>query len=374
MKSIKRSEIKTDLARHASEGIPLTNDATAQIRYVPAKMDDGFLHRALEYLDRSQQENRFANHGPCVRLLEGRLHELLDLPDTHTVVATCSGTSALHALAGSLRQTGRVIRFAVAAFTFPCNRQQILSDSVIVDIGSDGLPDLTALPAEVDGVIATNCFGHLMPVDRIQQICEERHLTLLFDNAACPYSFIEGVNACAIGDGTIFSLHHTKPIGFGEGGAIVVDKKHADMMRRCAGYMDDNELAHALPYGSNFKLSESSAAFLLAHLDRFLSIAEHHIYIHRRFIDLIKDVRGVQMFPHTGPTPLASCLPVLFDRPTHIEPFHQAGIQAQKYYRPLKPLPIAQSVYERIICLPLTIETTERELNRFLGVIIDACR
>ena len=49
---------------------------------------------------------------------------------------------------------------------------------------------------------------------------------LIFDNAATPFTYYKGKSCCNYGHGSTISFHHTKPLGFGEGGAIIVDKKY----------------------------------------------------------------------------------------------------------------------------------------------------
>ena len=74
-------------------------------------------------------------------------------------------------------------------------------------------------------VIATNCFGHLQDLNYITTQALNHDKILIFDNAATPYSFYKGTNSCNLGVGSFVSFHHTKPIGFGEGGIAIIDKK-----------------------------------------------------------------------------------------------------------------------------------------------------
>ena len=59
------------------------------------------------------------------------------------------------------------------------------------------------------------------------------------------------------------SLHHTKPIGFGEGGFIVFDNKYLDAMEKsiCFGYSSSDRLCFN-KNASNYKMSEISAIYI----------------------------------------------------------------------------------------------------------------
>ena len=55
---------------------------------------------------------------------------------------------------------------------------------------------------------------------------------IIFDNAATPYTFWEGTNSCNYRERDLmYLLHHTKPIGFGEGGLAIIDKKYEESVR-----------------------------------------------------------------------------------------------------------------------------------------------
>jgi len=122
-------------------------------------------------------------------------------------------------------------------------------------------------------------------------------------------------------------------------------------------------------YGSNFKMSDISAAFILAFLENFISIKAKHEELYLKFSKEIQLVRSVKMFPSYIKPPFSNCLPLLFDKPVQLEQFIEHGICAGKYYKPLTKTPIAMYFYERIICLPLNIDITDADFDHYLSVI-----
>ena len=57
-------------------------------------------------------------------------------------------------------------------------------------------------------------------------IGEKNDKILILDNASSPLSLLRGKNISTLGDATFGSLHHTKYLGFGEGGFAVIDSKN----------------------------------------------------------------------------------------------------------------------------------------------------
>src|SRR5207248_6172619 len=138
---------------------------------------------------------------------------------------------------------------------FPSSRQGPLKNSLIVDIDArTGAPDLTAIAAltqPYDGIIVTNVLGNLVPIDDYQDFCQQHKKILIFDNAATPFTFYQGRNSCHAGLAAIVSFHHTKPLGFAEGGCIIVDRQYENVIRHTLNFGIDNELGEAAKYSTH---------------------------------------------------------------------------------------------------------------------------
>lgn len=343
------------------------------IRYVAAKGALATADDVASYLERSESANQYTNGGPCVSLLERKLRGLLDVHDDKAVVVTCSGTAALHAAVGAFWLVRGNFPFAVQAFTFPCAVQQILSDSCVIDVDDDGGLDLRQVPKHVDGIIVTNSFGHLPDLDRYDAWRRETGKVLILDNASTPFTYWRGQNSVNMGDAAVVSLHHTKPLGFGEGGIVVIDRRYEQALRSCINFGFEPGAGGYPPasLASNFKMSEVAAAYHLAHLDHFDDIYSHQRRLHTAFSRSIRAVPRLSLFPDHGDHTFPSCLPVLFEHPVETQWFKDRGIQAQKYYRPLRHVPTAQRLYERTVCLPLHIDVTDSDLSHYIATCQD---
>jgi len=305
------------------------------------------------YLLHAHKHNKFANGGHATRLLEERAREMLKIDDSKAVVAACSGTAALHSIIFALqRTTEKNLRIVTQDFNFPSASQGPATGPIIVDFDENLNFALTDDLANEYGklLIVTNCFGHLQDLDRILHFAQKYDKLVVFDNAATPYSFYKGVNSCNLGTASFISLHHTKPIGFGEGGLAIVDKHLEEQVRIACnfGFVDRkfNER------GSNFKISEISAASILQYWDTFNIDSLKDKILDSYFDELFKlnSLEAGDTLPNHADNNsfLPMCLPYL-----HLENKLPENDEQKKYYTPLRGLPISKQVYDRIICYPL---------------------
>lgn len=323
------------------------------------------------HLADSLRGNHLANGGPCAKKLEHVLRDLLEIGSDKALFVASSGTAALHALTGALCMEHGELRFATQSYTFPSTVVQLLRSSLVVDIDEGGGPDLALVPDDIDVLIVTNSFGHVVEYQRYLDWAEAKRKLLLFDNASTPATYYNGVNSLNLGTGSAISLHHTKPIGFGEGGAVIVDRKYENAVKRCMNYGYDvqkGDLVYSA-YGSNYKLPDTSAAFILAYLERYSWIREKHETLYASFARKLRDLSGVRLFPSAVEAHFTSCLPVVFDKPVNTRAFVEKGIHAHKYYKPLRPTPVASAFYERVICLPLHVDLTEKDLDAYITAV-----
>jgi dTDP-4-amino-4,6-dideoxygalactose transaminase len=334
-------------------------------------------------LERSQTQRRVANWGPCVRELENRLTQILELGSNYCVIVCANATIGLHVLASAL-DIGRVckLKWATQAFTFPSSAQGPLRKCAIVDIDTHGGLDLAHLGSDINAIIVTNVFGNVVEIDKYVawERAGEGKRVLVFDNAATPMTHYKGRNCCGYGTASIISLHHTKPIGFGEGGAIVIDKCHEQTVRSLINFGFTSTPSEWSLWGTNGKMSDVSAAYVLQHLNSVCSLTtEHHTMLYNKFC---KHTQGLplKMFPshHTANDQFVpACLCMLFDLPS-TQPIEtalrEAGVCNRKYYFPLRSAPVANALYASVLCVPCNLDMTATDVETIAHIIARACR
>lgn len=343
--------------------------------WVPRKQVDMQVVQDLLY--NSFARNHFANNGPAVQALEAYVRKLLRIHDSKALIAVSNATAGIHAVVDAW---GGGNNFVTQAFTFPASAQGPLQHVQIVDmdVAANG-PNLNQIEGRPAGLIVTNVFGHVCNIDLYTKYAQETGCKLLFDNAATPWSFWNGENACNFGNASVISFHHTKPLGFGEGGMIIIDRADEAMVRRIInfGYDVPKGDEQYMPTGNNYKMSDVSAAFIMAHL-KANAIRSRKLH-QDRFQDLQNSfairpsTRGRLRFFTDSLDEFLSCFAVLFPKPVPLQFFQQFQLYVRKYYKPLsldrQKYPVAWDLYDRIICFPCHAELTAKDLERY----VEAC-
>ena len=304
------------------------------------------------YLQEANKTNQFSNGGWAVQELERRARDMLKIDDDKAVIATSSGTTALHAMLWAIQRQDGSQRIGTQDFTFASNSLGPAQGPIVTDMRTDfnlNLDDEFIQVAKL--LIVTNIFGH---VQDFNYISKYNFPYIIFDNAATPYSFWEGTNSCNLGTGSYVSLHHTKPLGFGEGGLAIIDKKYEEQTRIACNFGivggKFNERS------GNYKMSDISAAAILQWWDQFDidDLKEKYLDNYYKILYELREEEGTawqnygdeeNFFP--------SCLPYVHQTTIRIED-NTTNYEARKYYNPLREFTVSSQLYNRILCYALT--------------------
>lgn len=344
-----------------------------RINWVPQKNIDE--SRVQELLHDTTATNAFTNYGPNVRKLEQVIREKFVIEPHKAVICVNNGSTAIHAAVSAMDLFyDRKLKWVTQSFTFPASAQGPLSGVKIVDIDREGGLDLDQVSNDIDGIIVTNIFGNLVDIQKYTDWADQNGRLLLFDNAATSFSIYKGKNAVNYGNVSTISFHHTKPIGFGEGGAIIIDKCYEDSVRRIINFGIDNE--RNLPWnrlGSNYKMSDIAAVYILQFLDNLEHIIQHHKMLYNHLLERLDELdTDITVYPNFSDTvPFVSCICLFSDRFDNrvLDSVMKAGIYCRKYYHPLEDTPVASKFIERIICLPCTTEMTIGDIDNILNIL-----
>jgi len=328
-----------------------------------------------ELFRKSIETGQFTNNGPNVQLLEKVIREKLQIDESKAIIAVTNGSVALHALASSIEYyENKKIQWATQSFTFPPSAQGTLSNVKIVDIDNEGGLDLNELNESIGGIIVTNIFGNIVDIGKYEKWAKENDKFLIFDNAATPFTFYKGKSCCNYGHGSTISFHHTKPFGFGEGGAIIVDKKYEKNIRCLNNFGIDLTNNYWVREGNNNKMSDISAIYIIQYLDNFDKIIKKHKMLYKYFKEQIeKHKLKIKLFPsfHDDDNIMASCFCLLFgeyDDKIRLKILDN-DIFCRKYYHPLKETKNTVEIYNKILCLPCNIDMTKKDINSIISLI-----
>ena len=314
--------------------------------------------RFNDYLYTANTTNQFTNYGYAVQLLEQRARTMLKIDDSKAVIATSSGTSALSAIIyGMIRKDKHKYRVGTQGFTFPSNATGAAEGAIIADMDArcNMYLDDKYIIENSDLIIVTNIFGHLQDITEVSSKTEHRNKKLIIDNAATPYSFWKGTNSCNLGTASYISLHHTKPIGFGEGGLVIIDKKYEESVRIACNFGKHDTICNE--QGGNFKMSELSAAGILQWWDQFNIDDMQEIFMtnYNTLRYEMREENGDFWFNHTSDTWFPTCLPFIHNSPVEEVSGEFKSREFKKYYKPLNNShAISNLVYNNIMCIALT--------------------
>lgn len=370
------------------------------IRWVPRKdIDKNCVNQLFK---KSIETGQFTNYGPNVKKLENIIREKIEVKSNKAVIVVTNGSVGLQVLAKGIEyQVEKEIKWATQSFTFPPSAQGTLKETIIVDIDNDGglsLEEVEKNETRINGIIVTNVFGNLVDIDKYvkwqnknnennnkddENDDDNSERFLIFDNAATPLSYYNGINSINYGNGSVISFHHTKPLGFGEGGAIIVDKRFEESIRLLINFGIRRDDIYWLPDGNNYKMSDISAVYIIQYINGLERIREHHNYLYSYFKNrysqikkkLIENHTDFDFYPsfHDENAIVASCFCLLFNayNPNMEKHIMKNGVYCRKYYEPLKKMPNSSFIHARILCLPCTIDMTTDDIDYILDLILN---
>jgi dTDP-4-amino-4,6-dideoxygalactose transaminase len=209
-----------------------------------------------------------------------------------------------------------------------------------------------------DGIIITNLFGSYVDIPQWEEFCKKYRKILIFDNAASFMSTYNGMNICNFGDYAFSSFHHTKFLGFGEGGFVVVPKEQYDALNSIINFGFYGAREHKQD-SSNFKMSDVAAAFILSHLKNY--DINNYTNVQNKILELCFNL-NFKPFNYKNGT-LYNGFPILHHSVVDEKKFLLYNIVAHKYYKPIKILPNSMYVYNRMCNLPMHSNFTDEQIE-----------
>ena len=346
-----------------------------KINWLPQKKID--TERVNNLLKTSINSGQFTNYGPNVQLLEKTIREKLEIDENKAVIAIANGSVALQSLASSIEyyhHQQHKINWATQSFTFPPSAQGTLSNAKIIDIDKDGGLNLDELDETINGIIVTNIFGNIVDIDKYENWAKKNDKFLIFDNAATPFTFYKGKSCCNYGHGCTISFHHTKPLGFGEGGAIIADKKYENNLRCLNNFGINLTEKYWVREGNNHKMSDIAAVYIIQYLDNFKTIVEKHKELYKYFkAQILHEELPLKLFPsfHDNDNIMPSCFCLLFDNyDDNIRlKLLENDTFCRKYYQPLLETKNTVEIFNKILCLPCTVDMTKQNIDFIINII-----
>lgn len=345
------------------------------INWVPEKTINYSIIKEL--LCSSIKSKQFTNYGPNVQLLEKYTKDKFEIDDNKAVIIVANASLGIQILAQGINfYEEKNLQWCTQSFTFPPSNQGTLKNSIIFDIDYEGGLNLNEVRENIDGLIVTNIFGNIVDIDKYVNYCDSNNKFLIFDNAATHYTFYKGKNCLNYGNGCIISYHHTKPFGFGEGGAIIVDKKYENIIRKLINFgIGYDEKLYYLQEANNCKMSDIQAVYILQYLmDNFDTIINKHQELYNHLLNKIEN-SNIKLYPsfHDKNKNIVSCFSFLFETEEISKNTEKSllenNIFCRKYYHPLKNTIVTDEIYSRILCVPCHKDMTFKDIENIINIV-----
>jgi len=338
-----------------------------------------------KYISGIWQRQWITNNGPLVNELELKLKDYLGV---NHLLYLSNGTIALQIAIKALELKGDII---TTPFSYVATTSSIVwegCEPVFVDIDVNSLNiDVNLIEAAITpqttAILATHVYGNPCDVEKIDQIAKKHHLKVIYDAAHCFGTTYKGKSIFEYGDISTTSFHATKIFHTIEGGAVFT--KDANLLKKMSylrnfGHEGTEKF---MDIGINGKNSEFHAAMGLVNLnyidDILLKRKEISLHYDQKLaglkckkIELLADSAfNYSYYPIVLPN-LEIALKV-------IEMLNTNWVYPRRYFFPsldtlpyvkTANVPIAKSIAERILCLPLFYTITKEEVDLIARLIL----
>ncbi len=289
-------------------------------------------------------------------------------------VATSNGTTALIA-ALLAHEIGPGDEVVLPAFTFFATASAVVSVGARVAFADIDPQTYTLCPDSVEraispktrAVIAVHLYGQLAAMPRITELCAQRGLALIEDAAqAQGASLVDTAQPSKAGSwgSACLSFHPSKNMTTMEGGAVLTnDASIAERLRRIRNQGRD-ELGQHLMLGSNYRMTELSAAIGLEQLKRLPEFEQRRI---RNAQYLNEHLVGVETpFVRSGYHHVYQQYTIRCTARDRLQQaLREAGVDARVYYaQPLHRQPALSAHCHT----PFTLTETDRACQELLSL------
>lgn len=319
--------------------------------------------------------------------------------------ALASGTAALH-LALRLAGVRAGDEVACSTLTFAASANPILYEQarpVFIDseaaswnldpeLLESWLADRARSGRLPRAVVAVDLYGQCADYTRIAASCARYGVSLIEDAAEALGATCAGRPAGAFGKAAIFSFNGNKIITTSGGGMLVSDDGElverarflATQARDAAPHYQHSQL------GFNYRLSNVLAGIGRGQLQLLDQKIEARRRIFARYVDALKDLRGVTFMPEAVFGRSNRWLTVLTIDPAEAGvnreqvrlTLEAENIEARPVWKPLHLQPlfagcehvggaVAERLFERGLCLPSGSAMTDDDLQRVVAVVRD---
>ena len=317
-------------------------------------------------------------------------------------VAVSSGTAALEIILRGIGVTGRDVVvpantfFATAEAALRAGGRPVFADIDPLTFALSPQTLAAALTPQTAAVMLVHIGGLITPhAEEIRRMCADRGAALVEDAAHAHGASYDGRPAGSFGVAAGFSFFPTKVVTCGEGGMVVTPSDRLEQHARI--YRDQGKGSasanHHVLHGYAWRMSEQAAVTGLVHLRRLAEFVAHRRDVAERYDEALAGLDGldalgesagcrsnyykyIALLPHGTDRAgfrriLADDYQVRLAGEVYDVPLHQQPVFAEFAS---SPLPVAEDVCARHVCLPVHSDMTADEVDQVITAVCAAYR
>lgn len=326
------------------------------------------------------------HNGPLVQRFEKEVCEHLGVPK---MVACCNGTLALQMAIKALGKTGEII---TSPFTFIATISSIMWEHctpVFVDIDPE---TLNIDPKKIEeritrhtvAIMPVHVFGNNCDIEAIDAIVKAHDIPVIYDACHSVGSTFKGESVFNYGDISVTSFHATKMLNTAEGGGVFTRDEEIDEKLRRIRFFGFENHADIVEDGFNGKMTEVHAAVGLANLKYLDKALADRKEKYSRYKELLGQSTGIAFQKVTSDCNY-SYFPAIFkDEETMLKvtaTLNAENIYPRRYFYPsvntftkivpYVPMPMAEDIASRILCLPLHWRMTMEDVEEIAEIVLN---
>jgi len=256
------------------------------------------------------------------------------------------------------------------------------ADAETSNLNIDALESLVT--ERTTAIMPVHVYGHSPPLDRILEFAAHHDLVVLEDAAQAYGVAYQGRHAGTWGDVGVISFFADKTITTGEGGVVLTDDAALyEKLRllRNQGRLNSGTFVHDA-LGMNFRVTDLQCAVGRAQLRKLPEIVAKKRDNHARYVANLSNVRGVRWLQvQTDSSHVPFRFALVSERRAQVAAaLEQAGVETRSFFYPLhlqpalqkyakEPLPVAEELYKKGICLPVHQGLTSSEIDQISEII-----
>lgn len=346
------------------------------------------------YLEEIWKNSQLTNNGPFHQQFEGELARYLGV---EYLSLFANGTLALLTALQALKIKGDVI---TTPYSFVATSHSLWWNNikpVFVDIepqfcNLDPAKIEAAITTQTTAIMPVHVYGNPCDVQAIQAIADRHNLKVIYDACHTFNVRIHGVPVVKYGNLSVMSFHATKVFNTFEGGAII---SHTPEMKQRIDHLKNfgfNGETTVVGPGINAKMNEVQCAMGLLQLKHIDDNIKKRRQLADRYREMLSEIPGLWVLKDMpGVQHCYNYFPVFIDenhygisRDALYEKLKQHNIFGRRYFYPLisqfptyneldsampGKLPVAESITQKVICLPMYPELEPEQQNTIIKII-----